>query len=346
MVREGQNSWRRRFRIHRRARVRFIGGMLPSADLDGLSPTDLRNLGGKLFEEVTELRRTVAAQRDEIARLKGGPGRPNIKPSGMDKATEPQSGKRGGRRRGRGSTKAKLAIHEERTLRAEAPPGSRFKGYAGFLVQDLVIRPHVTHFRRECWQTPDGKTVMAPLPEGIDGHFGPELRRFVLAQYHQGQVTAPRLVALLRGLGVLISKRQVVRLLIAGKQSFLDEARAVLRAGLQSAAWITVDDTGARHKAKNGFCTQIGNAQFAWFATTGSKSRLNFLELLRAGHGDYVVNAEALAYMHARALAGPLIARLAEHADRTFADRVAWNAHLDRLGISALRVHPHSPLFA
>ena len=84
----------------------------------------------------------------------------------------------------------------------------------------------------------------------FSGHFGPELRRFVLAQYHQGQVTVPRLVALLRALGIVISKRQVVRLLIEGQDGFLDEARDVLRAGLSSAAWITVDDTGARHKAK------------------------------------------------------------------------------------------------
>jgi len=315
-------------------------------DIDALSAAELKSLVMKLLEEVTELRRTVAAQRDEIARLKGGPGRPNIKPSGMDKATEPQSGKRGGRRRGRGSTQAKLSIHEERTLKAEAPPGSRFKGYAGFLVQDLVIRPHVTHFRRECWQAPDGRMVVAPLPEGIDGHFGPELRRFVLAQYHQGQVTVPRLVTLLRGFGILISKRQLVRLLIAGKESFLEEARGVLRAGLANAAWITVDDTGARHKATNGFCTQIGNAQFSWFGTTGSKSRLNFLELLRAGHGDYVINAEALAYMRRRALAGPIMAQLAEHADRAFADRAAWTGHLDRLGISALTVNPNPVLIA
>jgi hypothetical protein len=78
---------------------------------------------------------------------------------------------------------------------------------------------------------------------------------------------------------------------------FLDEARDVLRAGLISAPWITVDDTGASHKAGNGFCTQIGNAHFAWFGTTGSKSGSNFLELLRAGHGDYAINVEALAYM-------------------------------------------------
>lgn len=315
-------------------------------DIDALCAAELKSLVLKLLDEVAELRRTVAAQRDEIARLKGGPGRPHIKPSGMDQATEPKPPASGGERRRRGSTRTKLMVDEERTLAAEAPPGSRFKGYAGFLVQDLLIRAQVTHFRRECWQTPGGQTVMAPLPEGIDGHFGPELRRFVLAQYHQGQVTVPRLVALLRGFGIVISKRQIVRLLIADKESFLEEARGVLRAGLNSATWITVDDTGARHQATNGFCTQIGNAQFAWFATTGSKSRLNFLELLRAGHGDYVINAEALAYMRGRALAGPILARLAEHADRAFADRAAWNAHLDRLGISALTVHPDPVLIA
>ena len=237
-------------------------------------------------------------------------------------------------------------IDEERRLEAAAPPGSRFKGYSGFVVQDLVIRPRVTLFRRECWQTPEGRTVIAPLPEGIEGHFGPELRRFVLVQYHQGQVTVPRLVTLLRGFGIFISKRQVVRLLIAGQQSFLNEAQGVLRVGLASADWITVDDTGARHQARNGFCTQIGNARFTWFGTAGSKSRVNFLELLRAGHGDYVINAEALAYMRERNLAGSLIGRLAEQEERCFADRTAWQAHLDRLGFTTLTVHPDPVLIA
>ena len=31
----------------------------------------------------------------------------------------------------------------------------------------------------------------------------------------------------------------------------------MLRAGLATSSWVSVDDTGARHKAKNGFCTQI-----------------------------------------------------------------------------------------
>jgi hypothetical protein len=321
--------------------------MLAPADLDRLSHGDLKSLVLKLLEEVAELRRTIAAQRDEIARLKGGSGRPNIKPSGMDKATEPKPPPTaGGEPRPKGSKTSKLSIHEERTVKAAVPHGSRFKGYTNFVVQDLVIRPHVVNFRCERWQTPHGNMMTAPLPSGIHGHFGPELRRFVLAQYHQGQVTVPRLLALLRALGIIISKRQVVRLLIAGQDGFLAENRDVLRAGLSSAAWVTVDDTGARHKAANGVCTQIGNAHFAWFGTTISKSRCNFLQVLRAGHGDYVVNAEALAYMRQRSLAGPLIACLAEHPQKSFADQAAWTAHLDHLGIGALKVNPDPVLIA
>jgi hypothetical protein len=123
--------------------------MSPPADLDRLSPAELKDLVLTLLAEVAELRRTVAAQRDEIARLKGGPGRPNIKPSGMEKATEPKPEKPGGGRPRRGPTRAKLTINEEKTVKVGAPPGSRFKGYTSFVVQDLVLRAHVVNFRCE-----------------------------------------------------------------------------------------------------------------------------------------------------------------------------------------------------
>ena len=313
--------------------------MSPPNDLEALSVADLKALVLALLGEVSALKQVVAEQRAEIARLKGLQGPPSIKPSGMEQASEPKARSGGGKRRGRGSKRVRVAI-EDRVLTVAAPAGSRFKGHESFLIQDLELRPLAIRFRRERWVTPDGRTVVAPLPEGIDGHFGPALRRFVLAQYHQGQVTVPRLVAMLDAIGIAVSKRQVVRLLIDRQDRFRAEARDVLRTGLATARWVTVDDTGARHKAKNGFCTQIGNDRFAWFATTGSKSRLNFLDLLRAGHGDYVVNAEALAYMRGRSLAGPVIRLLAEHETKRFADQMAWRAHLDRLGISALKVAP------
>ena len=314
--------------------------MSPPADLDGLSNAELKALVAALLADVAALKQTVGEQREEIARLKGLKGRPAIKPSGMEKASEAKPPAAKGEKRSGGGKTAKLVIHEERVVAVAVPAGSRSKGHESFVVQDLVLRAQVTRYRRERWLTPDGRTVTAPLPAGVDGHFGPALRRFVLAQCHQGQVTVARLVEQLRAIGIAISKRQIVRLLIAGKESFVDEARDVLRAGLTTAAWVTVDDTGARHKGANGVCTQIGNDHFTWFGTTVAKSRRNFLDLLRAGHADYVINAAALAYMRGRALAGPVIARLAAHPDRTFADAAVWQAHLQQLGIAALQVTP------
>ena len=308
-------------------------------DVDDLSAEELKSLLLAALEEIATLRAEVAALRAEIRRLKGLKGPPSITPSGMDKATTPKPKHAAGKRR-RGPKNARLAVDEVRVVRADAPAGSRFKGYEDFTVQDLVIRPHVVRYRRERWLTPHGETLVAPLPAGIVGHFGPQLRRFVLAQYHQGQVTAERLTGLLRDLGIDISKRQVVRLLTAGHDGFLAEDRAVLCAGLQTAGWITVDDTGARHADRNATCTRIGNASFAWFTTTASRSRRNFLELLRAGAQDYVINAAALDYMRGRQLPAPVLARLAAHRRRRFASRQAWTAHLRDLGITARAYHP------
>jgi hypothetical protein len=313
--------------------------MSPPADPSGLSRTELEARFVELLAVVSELKIIVAAQRDEIARLKGLKGRPSIKPSGMQKGTEAKPGSKRAKHRRRGKVTPRVTPETE-VLRIAVPQGSQFKGYEPYQVQDLVITGRVVRYRRERWLTPDGETIVASLPSGIRGHFGPELRRFVLMQYHQGQVTVERLVLQLQAVGISISKRQVMRLLIDGQDTFLDETREVLRAGLETADWVSVDDTGARHRGANAVCTQIGNDNFAWFGTTGSKSRRNFLDLLRAGHTDYVINEAALDYMRDHALAGPLVQRLATHKHRRFANEKAWTGHLEQLGIAALQVTP------
>lgn len=319
-----------------------------------MSPAELRGLVAALVGEVRvlqeraetlemenrALRADNRALKDEIAHLKNLPPRPPIKPSrpsGMDKATGTKTGKR----RRRGAKRDSARVSREVTLAANAPAGSRFKGYETILVRDLVVAAEVVRYRRERWVTPTGKTIVASLPAGIVGGWGANLRRFVLACHIQGQVTTERLTALLTGIGVDISKRQVVRLITDHLDAFVAEEQGVLRAGLATARWITVDDTAARHANQDGYTTQIGDDRFTAFRTAASKSRAAFLAALRAGHSDYVINNEALAYMRGRNLAGPVIDRLAASPHKVFADSAAWQAHLTALGLDRLAVAPN-----
>jgi hypothetical protein len=203
-----------------------------------------------------------------------------------------------------------------------------------------VITVRATRYQRERWVTPDGQTILAPLPEGIDGHFGAELHRFVLTQYHQGQSILSRTLALLRSAGVSISNRQLQRLLTEKQDGFITEAEDVLRAGLETSPFVSVDDTRARHKGKNGFCTRIRNEWFTWFGMRFSKSRLNFLDLLRAGHTDYVLNDAVYDYMRDQGLPAVTIARLRVQPKTRFNGQATWLAHLDRLRPTALSVAP------
>ena len=113
-------------------------------------------------------------------------------------------------RRRRGAKR--VAITEERVITMAPPPGSRFKGYESYVVEDLVVRPATIRYCRQRWRTPAGETIVAPLPPGVRGHVGAELRRYVLVLYHQGRMTVPGLLAHLRDLGVSLSERQLGRL--------------------------------------------------------------------------------------------------------------------------------------
>jgi len=334
-----------------------------AASLEAFSLAELREVVGRLVGEVQRLhsdnaalRARVDAQqativalraenqalRDEVALLKGLPPRPPSRPSGMEQATQPgATGKDEKRPKPpRGVKRDRDAVTAEIVVKVSVPMGSRFKGYEDILVRDLHLSAEVIRYRRERWVTPSGETVLAALPEGIAGGFGPELRRFVLALHAQGQVTTERLTALLNGIGVEISKRQVVRLLAEPLDGFVAEDQEVLRAGLATARWVTVDDTAARHARKDGFTTQIGDDRFTVFRTGTSKSRETFLSLLRAGHTDHVVNAAALEYMRGHGLSGQVVALLDAHPAKLFADAPAWAAHLAHLGIDTLAVMP------
>jgi hypothetical protein len=285
-----------------------------------------------LLQIIGQQQAQIQRLEDEIRRLQGGPPRPQLKPNTLEPAATAAAVAAGEPSRRRGPHRAKtaqLTIHAtEKVPLPNVPAGAQFKGYRPFVVQDLEIHPHTTRYLLEQWRFPTGEYVTAPVPATAvgGGHYGPQLIGYVLHQYYHAHVTQPLLLAQLHDWGIAISAGQLNHLLTEGHDAFHQEKAELKAAGLATSSYIQADDTGARHQGQNGYCTYIGNERFAWFASTDSKSRVNFLELLQVER-RYAVNAEALAYMAERGLAAGHCERLAA-CPVVLADPKAWAAHL------------------
>ena len=131
-------------------------------NLEDLSAAELRSLVVSLLESVAQLEAKVVALTDENARLKGLKGRPNLKPSGMEKGTDAapaasgQTGRPKRRRDPRPPKSARLIVDEERMVPLSPQPGWRFKGFKVYTVQDLVVETRVVRYWRPCYRTPEG----------------------------------------------------------------------------------------------------------------------------------------------------------------------------------------------
>ncbi|VAW27190.1 Mobile element protein, partial [hydrothermal vent metagenome] len=307
---------------------------LPNFSEEELTPNVLQ-----LLEVSHYQRELIQALRDEVAQLKGNKAKPRIRPSNMDKdAGNGKGGNSSNDKKRSGSSKKKktkeLKIHKKKTIKADdVPAGSEFKGYKEFVVQDIEINPYNTLYRMERWKTPSGNYVVGKLPSSLKGHFGSKLVSYTLYQYYQCHVTQPLLLEELHEFGVDISSGQINNILIGDHDDFHAEKDEILSTGLEISPYIQTDDTGARHKGKNGYCTHIGNEFFAWFESTGSKSRINFLKLLRAGNTDYVLNADAIEYMGEKKLPKRELQLLKSCLEQTFGDEAAWQQHLNTMEI-------------
>jgi Transposase IS66 family len=293
----------------------------------------------QLADRVAELEQVDQQLRDEIARLKGQKPRPDIKPSVLEAAPKTER-KEGDKRPGSAKRPktAELTIHREEPLHAEGlPAGSKFRCYEPYVVQDLLIRSENTRYLRARYDLPGGGSVLAPFPVGVlpvaGGHFGPNLIAYILDQYHQAQVTEPLLVEQLWEYGIDISTGQLHRILTENHEVFHQEKDALRVAGLAVSSSIGTDDTGARHRGKNGYCTVIGNDLFAYFQSSDRKSRLNFLHVLQGSQHDYAINETALAYWKRQELAAAVVDQLTQ-GPQEFAGDPAWKARLSALAIT------------
>jgi hypothetical protein len=155
--------------------------------------------GDGLVEIIHRLLEEMGHLKDEVVVLKGEKKRPTFKPSRMNedagkaaKSDRTQNGepaKRPGSEKKSKTWQLKIDRDEVIEPAEPIPPGSRFKGYRDFVVQDLVIESRNTRYRLARWETPDGQTLIGQLPQAVNGgHFGPMLASYALYQHHHCHV--------------------------------------------------------------------------------------------------------------------------------------------------------------
>lgn len=307
---------------------------LPIIPEEELTPTVkvLLDIISQLVQINEAQRAEIQLLKDEIARLKGRSPKPKIKPSTLDGdilKKKPRTRKQRGKKKPKTTTK-----YQEVKLKPDnIPKGSQFLGYKNFTVQNIDIQSHTIVYRRGCWITPDNKYHIASLPDEVKGHYGIELKKYILHLNYELNVPHKLILESLHELGIKISSGQLNNILTEGHEVFHDEKEDILETGLQEFPFVSVDDTGARHNGKNGYCTHIGNDFFSYFKSTESKSRINFLKILRGRNKDYILSEESFDYLKIQNFPPDRQNRLTGKLNKKFDTDDDWEAFLKMVGI-------------
>ena len=263
-------------------------------DLEGILDPNMRrcivgllNIVQQQSAEIARLREENQKLKDEIARLKGEQGKPDIKPSTKSGDISSEKRRKNSEKRKRRKGRSKM-VEVDRTQRCpidqeSLPEDAKYKGTETVVIQDVIFRRDNVAFEREkYWSPSEGKTYYGPLPSGYDGYrFGPGVRSLVLMLYYATGTSEPKILELLDHVGVQMSAGELSRLLIHDLDQFHEEKDEVHRAGLESSPWHGLDDTGQRVNGVNQYCHVLGNPLYAIYRTMPRKDRPTVLAVLR-----------------------------------------------------------------
>jgi len=287
-------------------------------DLDGARESIVRllNLVETLKAESDRLRAENQSLRDEVNRLKGEQGKPNIKPNKEKKGRSTSTNYSSERERHRSkkrhkqSKRDKIKIDRERVLKVDLetlPEDAEFKGYEDVVVQDIKIETDNVLFRKEKYHSPSQhKTYTAELPVGYEGQFGPAIKSWIVVMYFAMNVTEPKILTFLKTVGIYISIGQISKILHAETGRMHTEKKEIYEAGLRSTPWQQADDTGARVNGQNQYTHVVCNPFYTTYFTKPHKDRLTVLQVL---WGDrpltFCLNDLAFAYLEQCSLSKP-----------------------------------------
>jgi len=296
---------------------------IPDVNLDAITDPAARQVLIHLFN----LLETLAAEnqalcvenqqlRDELARLKGGSGKPDVKsstpPPPPDHSSERERQMPKPRQKGRKlgilvPTRTHRCVVDPATL----PPDAIRHDTTEVIVQDLILQPEIIRFVREVWYVPStGVTITAPLPDGYQGEFGPHIQALALTLGHGANVSQPSLLTFFQDAGIAIGKGTLARWLRDYRTIWLSDAQAIHQAGLASTEWQATDQTSTRVDGQNERCHVLGNPFFTVYQTRPSGTRLDVLSVLWGQELRFRLNADALAWLDTTRISTRLLTQI------------------------------------
>lgn len=251
--------------------------------------------------EIVALKEKVEELEKRLAKEQRVPSKPDVGASQLDKTPKDKGVDKAkkARKNGKKPKKKDLTIHDKKLIKAEGVPQDWvFVKHSSVIIEDVVLQAHNVCYQLEVWRSPDGKQQMtAELPLALQGsQFGPMLRTLILALYHDLDSTQPCIKEFLKNIGVAISVGSISNFLIEKQDLFHKEKEQILEVGKKNSIELRTDDTGAKHNHQNYFTNCINTDYFAYFQTSKTKSRINFLEILRQQNTAYTLNESSLEY--------------------------------------------------
>jgi hypothetical protein len=295
---------------------------IPDVSLEAISDLATRevvrqllNLIETLAFENAALRQENQQLRDEIARLKRGSGKPDIKPPAASPTNHSSEAERRQRTpRGKPKKNRSLTVTCDWPCVVEPaalPPDAIRHDTAEVIMQDLVLKPEVIRFVREVWLAPSsGDTITAPLPPGYAGGFGPHIRALAIALGHGANVSQPALLRFFEDAGIAIGKGTIARWLSDHTEQWAEEAAAIHRAGLATGDWHATDQTSTRVDGHNEVCHVVGNTLFTSYHTRPGGTRQDVLAVLWGREPVFRLNEDALAWLAQTTLSANVRCRL------------------------------------
>lgn len=271
----------------------------------------LINLVEMLAEENARLRETVQELKDEINRLKGEQGKPDIRAqkkedgsAHFDHSSEEDRNKRSDKKERKPKNKKNQTVRIDRQVTIEfdkttLPDDAEFKGYESRIIQDLRIITDNVEFKLPVYYSASlNKTFIAQVPVAYRGsEFGSDLKSLVITFYRDSGMTLPAIERFLQTFEIHISRSTLSRILIEDQEHFHQEKEDIFNAGMNASEYQQVDDTGCRVNGKNHYTHVFCNPFFTAYFTRKNKDRLTLLEILCRGELKYAFNEEAYALM-------------------------------------------------